>query len=158
MFSESTSGYRTAVEPQDVKTGRVIPLLYDLADVDDPPPPRKMVEGLQIASFAQFHKRLKGPLPSGKLWDVYRVIFDVNLNLQRLVALPPGSPQAALDALQAALTAVNNDKDFAAEASKKIDFAPDMVTGPDTRDRVRAMLQVSPEIREFVDSYITRKR
>jgi tripartite-type tricarboxylate transporter receptor subunit TctC len=78
----------------------------------------------------------------------------VNSTLQRLVALPPGSPKAAADALRAAVLRLNQDKEFAAESIKTIEFAPDYETGADIGDRVRAMLVASPEVRAFVADYI----
>ena len=74
--------------------------------------------------------------------------------MQRLVALPPGSPQAAIDALRAAVARLNDDKEFAAEAIKTIEFAPDYETGADINERARGMLVASPEVRAFVADYI----
>src|SRR5882724_729492 len=114
MFSESPPSYRSIVEPQLVKTGQAIPVWWD--EVKDPPPPQKQMEGLSIPSFPQLHKRVKGTLPSGKLWDAYNTLFNINSTLQRLIALPPGAPRAAYEALRAGIERLNNDKDFAAEA------------------------------------------
>jgi len=154
VFSESPSGYRSAVEPQLVKTGQVVPLWYHLNDTSDLPPPRKEISGLDIASFPQLHKRIKGTLPAGKLWDVYQALFNVNWNLQRVLALPPGAPRAALEALQSALVAVSKDRNFEAEALKTIDFAPDLIATANSKEHVRAMLNVSPEIKQFINEYI----
>jgi len=153
IFSESTAGYRTAVEPSLVRTGLAIPVWYDLGDAADPPPPQKQMEGLIIPSFPQLHKKIKGTVPSGNLWEAYRTLFDINLNLQRLVALPPGAPQAASDALRKAIEGINTDKDFVAEAVKTMEVAPEFVTAPDTNQQVRAMLYAAPEMRTFINNY-----
>jgi tripartite-type tricarboxylate transporter receptor subunit TctC len=78
LFTESPAGYRSAVEPQLVKTGQAIPLWYHLTETSDPPSPRKEISGLDIASFPQLHKSIKGTLPTGKLWDVYQALINVN--------------------------------------------------------------------------------
>jgi tripartite-type tricarboxylate transporter receptor subunit TctC len=152
MFSESPPSYRSVVEPSLVKTGQAMPVFYD--EVLDPPPPQKQLEGLTIPSFPQLHRQIKGTLPSGQLWEAYRVLYDMNSTLQRMIALPPGSPPAALAALRAGIEALDNDKDFAAEAVKVIEFAPDYPTAPDTSQKVRAMMVASPQMRDFINDYM----
>jgi hypothetical protein len=112
------------------------------------------MEGLSIPSFPQVHKRVKGTLPSGKLWDAYNTLFNINSTLQRLIALPPGAPRAAYEALRTGIERLNNDKDFAAEALKVIEFVPDYPTGPDMSQRVRDMMVATPEMRAFVNDYM----
>jgi tripartite-type tricarboxylate transporter receptor subunit TctC len=158
MFSESVPTYRAVVEPRLVKTGQLIPVFYDSSDTSDTPPVSKQMEGLAIPTFPQLYKTIKGTLPSGQLWEAYRTIFDVNATMQRLIVMPPGVPQAAADALRAAVERVNNDKDFAAEATKAISFVPEYVTGGTINTQVREMLTASPEIRAFIAEYTKRAR
>jgi hypothetical protein len=152
MFSESPPSYRAVVEPQLVKTGMAIPVWWD--EVSDPPPPQKQMEGLAIPSFPQLHKTIKGTLPSGQLWQAYRTLFEVNSTLQRVIALPPTAPRAAYDALSKAIERLNHDKDFAAEALRVIEFAPDYTTGPDMNNTIRGMLHATPEMRAFINDYM----
>ena len=152
MFSESPPSYRSVVEPSLVKTGQVMPVFYD--EVIDPPPPQKQLEGLSIPSFPQLHRQIKGTLPSGRLWEAYRVLNDMNSTLQRMIALAPGTPPAALAALRAGIEGLNADKEFAAEATKTIEFAPDYPTGPDMSEKVRAMMVASPQMRDFINDYM----
>jgi tripartite-type tricarboxylate transporter receptor subunit TctC len=151
MFSESPPSYRSIVEPQMVKTGQAIPVFYD--EVADPPPATKQLEGLSIPSFPQLYKQVKGTLPSGQLWDAYKTLFDINSTLLRVVVLPPGTPPAALDALRKAIEALNNDKEFAAEAVKAIEFAPEYVTAPDMNTRVGGLLVTTPAMRTYINDY-----
>jgi tripartite-type tricarboxylate transporter receptor subunit TctC len=76
----------------------------------------------------------------------------------RLIAMPPGSPPAAVDALRAALARLNNDKDYAEEAMKIIQFVPQYETGPDINARIRKRIEVKPEVRRFVADYIRSAR
>lgn len=154
MFSESPPSYRAVIEPGLVKTGVVIPVWYDIGDASDNAVPSKTMEGLDIPSFPQLHKKLLGRLPSGQKWEALRTIHEVNSTLQRLVVLPPGSPQVAIDALRAAVARLNDDQEFAAEAVKVIEFAPNYDTGADINERARSKLVASPEIRAFVADYI----
>ena len=152
MFSESPPSYRAIVEPQLVKSGQAIPVWWD--EVVDPPPPQKQMEGLTIPSFPQLHKQVKGTLPSGQMWEAYKTLFDVNSTLQRLITLPPGAPAAAYDALRIAIERLNNDKEFAAEAIKTIEFVPDYPTAPDMSQKVRAILYATPQMRTFINDYM----
>ena len=154
MFSESPPSYRSVVEPQLVKTGQAIPVWWDEVNTDDPPPPQKQMEGLSIPSFPQLHKKIKGALPSGRLWDAYMTLFDINSTLQRLIVLPPGAPRAAYEALRSGIERLNNDKEFAAEALRTIEFVPDYPTGPDMSRRVRDMMVATPEMRNFINDYM----
>src|SRR5436309_4852356 len=140
MFSESPPSYRAVVEPQLVKTGQAIPVWWDETNTDDPPPPHKQMEGLSIPSFPQLHRKIKGTLPSGKLWEAYRTLFDVNSTLQRMIALAPGVPKAAYEALRKGIEGINSDKEFAAEAMKVIEFVPDYPTGSDMSQQVRDIM------------------
>ena len=72
----------------------------------------------------------------------------------RTIAMPPGSPQAGQDALRVALARLNNDKEYAAETMKAMQFVPYYETGTDINARVRRALTVSPEIRTFVNNYM----
>ena len=49
---------------------------------------------------------------------------------------------------------LNNDKDFADEAMKVIQFVPEYPTGPDMSNKIRSMLVASPEMRKFVNDYM----
>jgi tripartite-type tricarboxylate transporter receptor subunit TctC len=152
MFSESPPSYRSVVEPSLVKTGQVIPVFYD--EVADPPPPQKQLEGLTIPGFPQLYREIKGTLPSGRLFEAYRVLYDMNSTLQRMIALAPGTPPAAIAALRSGIEGLNADKDFAAEALRVIEFAPDYPTAPDMSQQVRAMMVASPQMRDFINDYM----
>ena len=152
MYSESPPSYRAVVEPSLVKTGQAMPVFYD--EVADPPPPSKQLEGLSIPSFPQLHRQIKGTLPSGQLWEAYRVLYDMNSTLQRMIALAPGVPPAALAALRAGIEGLDNDKEFAAEARNTIAFVPDYPVAPDMSQQVRAMMVASPQMRDFINDYM----
>ena len=152
MYSESPPSYRAVVEPSLVKTGLAMPVFYD--EVADPPPPSKQLEGLSIPSFPQLHRQIKGTLPSGRLWEAYRVLYDMNSTLQRMIALAPGVPPAALAALRAGIEGLDNDKEFAAEARNTIEFVPDYPVAPDMSQQVRDMMVASPQMRDFINDYM----
>jgi tripartite-type tricarboxylate transporter receptor subunit TctC len=154
IFSESPPVYRTAIEPTLVKNGEVMPVWYDSSGDGDSNRAAASLEGLAIPSFPALHQIIRGAPPSGPTWDAFRTIHNVNSTLQRLVALPPGAPPAAAEALRGAVERLNQDQEFATDSIKTIQFAPDYETGPDIAARVRALLVASPEVRSFVADYI----
>ncbi|MGZ6663085.1 MAG: hypothetical protein ACXVHL_37885, partial [Solirubrobacteraceae bacterium] len=154
FFSETTPAYFSVVNPSMTEKGLVVPVWYDPnydgASFSAP----KVMEGSAVLPFQEFYRKVKGALPSGELWDVYRTNLAVDSAMLRLIAMPPGSPPAAVDALRAALARLNNDKDYAEEAMKIIQFVPQYETGPDINARIRKRLEVKPEVRRFVADYI----
>ena len=155
-FSAATTpGYRGTIEPTMVKQGSVIPLFVDPMWDGRTFSNSKQVEGLSIEPYQEFYKRVKGGAsPSGIKWETYLSLTTLNGMMQRLFALPPGAPPAAVAALRAALGRLEHDKAFAADVIKTIGYVPEYEAGPDTNERVRAALGVRSEIREFVAGYI----
>jgi len=154
MFSESPASYRAVIAPSLVKNGEVIPVWYDIGSVSADAEIPKSVRGLAIPSFPQLYQSIKGTLPSGQRWEALRTIHEVNSTLQRLIAFPPGTPQAAVAALRAAMERLSSDQEFATESIKTVEFAPDYEAVGDVNHEVRTRLVASPEIRAFVADYI----
>jgi tripartite-type tricarboxylate transporter receptor subunit TctC len=150
FFAESPPGYRSVVEPSLVRSGQVIPLYYDPGWNGESISVPKQIEGLSVLPFQELYRKIKGAEPSGKLWDVYLSSLAINAAMQRLVVLPPGTPQAAVDALRAAVLRLNDDAAFAQEAMSALGYVPNYEAGPLTNRQVRTALTVSPEIRSFV--------
>jgi hypothetical protein len=154
FFSETTPAYFSVVNPSMTAKGLVVPVWYDPNYDGETFSAPKVMEGSAVLPFQEFYRKVKGTLPSGELWDVYRTNLAVDSAMLRLIAMPPGSPPAAVDALRAALARLNNDKDYAEEAMKIIQFVPQYETGADINGRIRKRLEVKPEIRRFVADYI----
>ncbi len=154
LHSESTPAYFGAVEPNLVKTGEAVPIYYDGDYNGETFSVPKVMQGSTIPQFQDFYRQIKGGTPSGILWDVYRANLAVDSSMLRLVVMPPGVPAAAADALRRAVAALNDDKDYADDALRTIQFVPHYETGADINARVRRNLKVSPELRTFVLNYM----
>jgi tripartite-type tricarboxylate transporter receptor subunit TctC len=154
FFSETTPAYFSVVEPTMVKPGQVIPIYYDPNYNGERFSAPKVMEGSPILQFHEFYRKMKGALPSGQLWDVYRTHLAVDSAMLRLIVMPPGSPKAAADALRTAVARLNDDKEYAEDAMKTIQFVPHYETGADINERIRRRLEVNPQIRAFVADYI----
>jgi|LNFM01.1.fsa_nt_gb tripartite-type tricarboxylate transporter receptor subunit TctC len=154
FYSESPPSYRTVVMQSLVDKGDAIGLFYDPGWDGTEFKRSKQVEGLPIKSFPELYREIKGEMPKGPLWDMYRTALQLTGEAFRVAALPPGSPKAAVDALRSAITKLATDKEFAEEAMKAFSYVPEFVAGPDTSERLRKMLNTSPELRKQVSDYV----
>ncbi len=154
VHAESTPGYFSVVEPSLVKTGKVMPLWYDPSYDGKAFTPLKAMEHKGIATFPEFYRAVKGGTPSGPLWDAYRTNLAVDASMLRLVAMPPGSPPAAVAALRQALAALNDDADYAADAMTAMQFVPHYEVAPNLDQVVRDRLSIPPEMRSFITAYM----
>jgi len=151
MFAESPPSYRSVVVPQLITPGLAIPVWYD--EIVDPPVPTRQLDGLTIPSFPQLYRKVKGTMPSGEYWEAYRTLYEMSNALLRLVALPPGTPREAIDALRRAVERLAHDKEFAAEAMKIVEFVPEYETAPDLSEQMSKVMVVSPQMRDYINAY-----
>jgi tripartite-type tricarboxylate transporter receptor subunit TctC len=158
LYSESPPSYRAQVVPTLVKTGIAIPIWYDPIYDGETFSSSRQIEGLTIPSFPELYRQVKSAEPSGKLWDIYRTVLIVHGAMQRLIVLPPGVPQAAVDAMRAAIAELNDDKAYQDEAVRTIGFVPEWISGPQTNMRVRQALTAPPETRAFLNDYIQQRK
>ena len=93
-------------------------------------------------------------MPSGEYWEAYRTLYEMNNALLRLVALPPGAPKEAIEALRRAVTRLAHDKEFAAELKKTVEYVPEYVTAPDLSEQVGKVMVVTPQMRDYVNAYM----
>ena len=110
FFSESPPSYRGVIEPSMVKTGQVIPVFYDPSydgvNFGVPHP----VKGLAILPLHELYQKIKGTMPSGRLWDIYKSLISTDGIIQRMIVMPPGAPKAAVEAIRAAIPRLNADQ------------------------------------------------
>jgi len=141
------------VHPGIVKEGLAIPVWHEaergsLAE--------KPIADLGIAPFEELFQTVRGKPPSGPLWDAFKTIRTVSSTMIRILALPPGAPKPAVEALQAALVRLNTDPVYVADSMKTIGFAPEYATGPNTGNEIRTALTVSSTMRAFIADYVKK--
>jgi tripartite-type tricarboxylate transporter receptor subunit TctC len=154
FFAESPPSYRGIIEPSMVKTGHVIPVFYDPSFDGRSFLVPHPVKGLAILPFHELYQKIRGTMPSGQLWDIYKAIISADGIIQRMIVMPPGAPQAAVEALRAAIPRVNADPVYAEEAEKAFGFVPQWESGPDTDKTAQLALTVRPEVRAFLTDYM----
>jgi tripartite-type tricarboxylate transporter receptor subunit TctC len=155
-YADSPPIYSTKVEPL-VQSGELIPVFYDPGFDGSTFSVPKQMRGLPVQPFHEFYKSVKnGAMPSGPLWDAYQSLLTVNGTMYRLIALPPGVPPAAVNALRQAVLRLNDDKEFLAEAQKTMGEAPEYVTSAALNDDVRKGLSIKPELKAFMAEYVKK--
>ncbi len=153
FYTESPPSYRGVVHPGIVKEGLAMPVWHEAEDdgIADKP-----IAGLGIAPFHQVFRAVKGHAPAGPLWDAFRTVRTISGTMIRILALPPGAPRPAVEALRTALIRLNADQDYIADAMKTVGFVPEYVTGPNADHEVRTALIVSPSMRSFIVDYVKK--
>jgi len=154
-YSDSPPLYKTKIDPL-VKAGQLIPVFYDPQFDGSEFSVPKYVKGLAIMPFHEFHKTIKSTMPTGPLWEAYKSILHVNGTMYRLIALPPGAPKDAVNALREAVLRLNEDKDYLEEAERTMGDMPEYVSGPNLNDEVRKGLSISPELKAFLEDYVKK--
>src|SRR5258705_2044785 len=103
FFSESPPSYRGIVDPSLVQTRQAIPIFYDPGFDGQKFFVPEAVEGLPILPYHELYRQIRGTMPSGQLWDIYKAIIGADGIIQRIIVMPPTSPAAAGDTLRAAI-------------------------------------------------------
>src|SRR5262245_24611785 len=83
FFSESSPSYFGVVEPSLVKSGQAVALWYDPIFDGRSFAPFKQMDDQSVLGFPEFYRKVKGALPSGMLWDVYRTNLAVDSAMLR---------------------------------------------------------------------------
>src|SRR5262245_4147859 len=103
FFSESPPSYRSVVHPGIVKEGLAIPVWHDPENDGDKLVASQQVADLGIPAYHELYQSIKGTAPSGILWDAYNTIRTISGSMLRILALPPHSPRATIDAVSVAV-------------------------------------------------------
>jgi len=154
-YADSPPIYSTRVEPL-VKSGELVPAFYDPGYDGVAFSVPKQMKGLPILPFHEVYNNIKRTLPSGPLWEAYQSLLTVNGTMYRLIAMPPGAPRAAVNALRQAVLRLNEDKAYLEEAQKTMGEAPEYVSGPNLHEQVRMGLSIKPEVKAFMQDYAKR--
>jgi putative tricarboxylic transport membrane protein len=156
LYAESPPSFRAIIMPNLVKTGKVIPLYCEPSYDGENFTHSSQMEGTNVPTYTEFFQKVRGKLPSGQLWDVYKTILLVNGTMQRLVVLPPNVPAAAADALRTAIVQLNHDKDYIADAMRTVHYVPEWRSGANVNTQVRRALSAKPGTREFIAAYVKK--
>ena len=151
-YAESPPDYNSKVLPL-VKDGKFIPAFYDPGYDGATFTLPKQMKDVSAPPFHQYYQSLHGRMPEGPLWEAYKTLLTVNGAAYRLLALPPGAPVEARDALRKAVMSLNDDPDYAAEARRLMGDLPEYVSSADLNETVAKLLSVKPETLKFMQDF-----
>ena len=154
FYSESPPSYRGVIEPSLVAKGEVIPVFYDPNYDGEKFVDTNQMRGVDVQTFPELYKQIKGKMPEGELWEMYKRVIALNGAMQRMIVLPPNSPPEAIKALRAAVDKLNTDKEYGEDATKTFGFVPEWTAEADVSERVRKALVLPASIKEFMHAYI----
>jgi tripartite-type tricarboxylate transporter receptor subunit TctC len=157
LFTDSIPTYRAAIEPQ-VAAGKLLPLWHDPVDDGERFSASPDAAGVPAPTFVDFVVKQKGALPSGPMWEAYRVLNVVGTTFLRTLTLPPGAPKEAAESLRAAIDDIDKDPGFGAEAAAVLKFVPRYQTDDNTATLFRKRLAPDPAIVAFLRDYIEKGR
>ena len=150
---ETLPSYRSAVEPQMVKTGMVTPLYYtDLVTPSGEVLVSRDVPELQ--PFTYYYKEIFGKLPSGIKYEALKAANISSTNMTRMVLMPPKTPPEAITILRQAFESLARDQDFLQDAVKTMRFQPRFEVGQAGELLFKRASQTPPDIVNFLRRYI----
>ncbi len=158
MYTESVSTYRSAIEPNLIKTGLAIPLWVDPLDDGEKFTDAPEADGIPVKTFPEFYRELTGALPTGLKWEAWRMSNFLGSILQRTLVLPPGSPQEAATILKTGIGALARDREYIEDAMKSMQFAPRYMLDDASEQLFRKVLKPEPRLKDFIASYIEQGR
>jgi putative tricarboxylic transport membrane protein len=143
----SLPGYHTQVIPQIINPGVGMTVFqFPAIGPDGTPIGDPTLERAGIATFDKVYAQAFGKPPSGRKFDALLLMNDISTKLQRIVVLPRGAPQEAVEALRAAFNALGQDKDFIEDYMRVTGEEPDLIKAELIEPLFQRMRHVDPEI------------
>lgn len=148
---QTSSAYLTNVTPL-VEANQAVPM-YTFGQLDgdgnivrDPAFP-------DIPSIKEVYVELHGKEPSGPAWDAYKTFVGSSFTVQKVIWLHSDAPQEAVDALKQAAIELAKDTEFK-EKGVEVLGGYDLYTGEDVDKVVKGMLNVKPEVLDWVKQFL----
>ena len=144
---QTTSAYLTQVVPL-VQEGKAVPLmsfglLTGPGRVDrDPAVP-------DLPSVPEVHQMLYGRPPEGPSWRAYLATMTAGFAYQKVLWVPSGTPEEALEAFDRAVERMNADPEFHRQGEAVLGGYPTF-SGSQVADAVRDAFTLPLEVRNYV--------
>jgi len=154
LFMEGLTSYAQITQETMTKPGQVLALFQSgLLDSNDRLA-RRDPELPNMPTFVEVYRAKYGKDPSGEMWDALVAILAPYAVSQRAMAMPEGTPQAALDALRPALDAMLKDPAFNADAKKAMGDGVQMFAGEGVHRAFMKGVNPEPKIKAFLKDYV----
>lgn len=156
LYMEGATSYAQITQETMTKPGTVLPLFQTgLLDAKEQLT-RRDTELPNMPVFLDVYRAKHGKDPSGEMWEALNAILAPYAVSQRAMAMPEGTPQAALDALRPALDAMLKDAAFIADAKKGMGEGVQMFAGEGVQRAFMKGVNPSPKIKAFLKAYVEK--
>lgn len=151
---QTSSSFLSGVAPL-VEAGTAVPwFAFGALDADgnvvrDPTFP-------DMPSFAEVCEAAASCETSGPQWDAWVAFFTAGFPAQKMVFLPAGAPQAAIDTYTQAFQAITERDDFAEISAARLGVYPQM-TGDAAQVALGSATQVPEEATAFVINWLSER-
>ncbi|MBT8475867.1 MAG: tricarboxylate transporter [Alphaproteobacteria bacterium] len=151
---QTSSSYLSGVVPL-VEAGTAVPWFsFGALDADgnivrDPTFP-------DMPSFAEVCEAAPSCETSGPAWDAWVAFFTAGFPAQKMVFLPAGAPQAAIDTFTAAFAAIQERPDFAEISAARLGVYPQL-TGAAAQTALDRATHVPEEATDFVINWLSER-
>lgn len=138
--SQSTPAFNARVKPL-IAEGRAM-TAYAIGFIDAQGRPVRDPGAPDIITAPELYQQIHGRMPSGQVWDAYKVVANLVQNTRGTVWVHSAAPQAAHAALRDGVDKMAKDPEFLAAVSTTLE-GYDLITGPGL-DQIKADLNGAP--------------
>lgn len=155
LEAQFTPVYMTQVVPM-VEEGTAIPVYTGGSIGDDGQLSARDPVAPDLPSVFEAHQQIHGEDPSGIEWEAFQAIATSTYAFGLTGYLHPDAPDEAVQAFAEGVAAMNEDPEFV-EGRLEITGGSPLMAGVDIEDDVRAALQPSDEVREYLRGLLAEK-
>jgi len=151
---QTSSSYLSGVAPL-VEAGTAVPW-FSFGSLDEDGNVVRDPTFPDMPSFAEVCDAAEACETSGPAWDAWLAFFTAGFPAQKMVFLPAGAPQAAIDTYTQAFAAIQQRPDFAEISARRLGVYPQM-TGAAAQTALRSATVVPQEARDFVINWLSER-
>ena len=155
-YLEGLPSYLGVAVPTMVKTGMVTPIYQLGVPSANGDSLQRDPEAADIPTMAELYEKKYGKKPSGLGYTAYVALTSPYAISQRVLALAPGSPKVAVDALRAGAIKMEKDTAFQADMMKVIKYKLPVYPGDQAEKAIRSALSVSDEVKQFLKAHLDK--
>jgi len=151
---QTSSSYLSGVVPL-VEAGTAVPW-FSFGSLDDDGNVVRDPTFPDMPSFAEVCEATEACQTSGPQWDAWVAFFTAGFPAQKMVFLPAGAPQEAIDTYTNAFAAIQQRPDFAEISAARLGLYPQM-TGAAAQVALTSATDVPQEARDFVLNWLAER-
>ena len=156
VFAESLLSYRTGIEPGMVANGAALPLWFDPLDDGDGFSRSPDADGIPALTYTDFLVKTRGELPSTELFQAWRLVNQAATRFLRILVMAPGTPKAAVTAVQQGVALLAQDAEFKEDSLKSIKFVLQFSADERTAERFQQVVVPEPRLQTVLRAYIDK--